>query len=75
MEIYALLFIASYGFWIGVRSQFYFNSLAKDGELDHLERSNPLLDTGEDAIGLALMDEQLPQRVRTRKAVAVAGAL
>ncbi|TXT40958.1 MAG: DNA-binding protein [Comamonadaceae bacterium] len=40
-----------------------------------LERLNQLLDTGEDAIGLALMDEQLPQRVRTRKAAAHAGAL
>ena len=40
-----------------------------------LERLNQLLDTGEDAIGLALMDEQLPQRVRTRKAASHAGAL
>lgn len=40
-----------------------------------LERLSQLLDTGEDAIGLALMDEQLPQRVRTRKAVKQAGAL
>jgi transcriptional regulator with XRE-family HTH domain len=40
-----------------------------------LERLNQLLDTGEDAIGLALMDEQLPQRVRTRKAAKHAGAL
>lgn len=40
-----------------------------------LERLNQLLDTGEDAIGLSLMDEQLPQRVRTRKATRLAGAL
>jgi ribosome-binding protein aMBF1 (putative translation factor) len=31
------------------------------GELDRLER---LLDTPQDAVGLALMDEKLPQRVR-----------
>lgn len=40
-----------------------------------LERLNQLLDTGEDAIGLALMDEQLPQRVRTRKVAKHAAAL
>ena len=39
-----------------------------------LERLNQLLDTGEDAIGLSLMDEQLPQRVRTRKATPLTGA-
>lgn len=42
------------------------------GELGRLSQ---LLDTGEDVIGLSLMDEQLPQRVRTRKAVDVPGAL
>jgi len=31
------------------------------GEVERLER---LLDTGEDEVGLALMDEQLPKRVR-----------
>lgn len=40
-----------------------------------LERLNQLLDTGEDAIGLELTDEQLPQRVRTRKAATHPGAL
>jgi transcriptional regulator with XRE-family HTH domain len=34
------------------------------GEIDRVEN---LLDTSEDAIGLALMDEQLPKSVRTRK--------
>ncbi len=34
------------------------------GELDNL---NLLLDTREDDIGLALMDEQLPKRIRRRK--------
>jgi transcriptional regulator with XRE-family HTH domain len=34
------------------------------GELDRLER---LLDSGTDELGLMLMDEQLPKRVRQRK--------
>ncbi len=34
------------------------------GELDRLSQ---LLDTSEDAIGLTLMDAQLPQRIRARK--------
>ena len=42
------------------------------GELDRL---NLLLDTGEDQIGLSLMDEQLPKRVRTRKSHDQSGAL
>jgi transcriptional regulator with XRE-family HTH domain len=32
-----------------------------------LGRLNELLDSGQDEIGLALMDEQLPRRVRVRK--------
>ena len=32
-----------------------------------LERLAQLLDTGVDQIGLALMDEQLPKRIRARK--------
>ena len=40
-----------------------------------LERLNQLLDTGVDAIGLTLADEQLPQRVRTRKQSDESGAL
>ena len=42
------------------------------GELDRLGQ---LLDTGDDVIGLTLMDEQLPKRVRTRKPAPNAGAL
>ena len=34
------------------------------GEIDRFER---LLDTGKDELGLILMDEQLPKRVRQRK--------
>jgi transcriptional regulator with XRE-family HTH domain len=40
-----------------------------------LERLSQLLDTGADAIGLTLMDEQLPQRVRSRKHTDESGAL
>lgn len=40
-----------------------------------LERLNQLLDSSEDAIGLALMDEKLPQRVRTPKTRKDSGAL
>jgi transcriptional regulator with XRE-family HTH domain len=40
-----------------------------------LERLGQLLDTGADVIGLTLMDEQLPQRVRTRKQTKDSGAL
>ena len=32
-----------------------------------IERLAQLLDTGEDQIGLVLMDEQLPKRIRARK--------
>ncbi len=34
------------------------------GEVDRLER---LLDTGEDAVGLLMMNEALPQRIRRRR--------
>ena len=40
-----------------------------------LERLNMLLDSSEDVIGLALMDEHLPKRVRARKPGAAPGAL
>lgn len=40
-----------------------------------IERLANLLDTAEDAIGLALMDDQLPQRIRARKPAPDAGAL
>ena len=40
-----------------------------------IERFNQLLDTGGDIIGLTLMDEQLPQRVRTRKQTKESGAI
>lgn len=40
-----------------------------------LERLKQLLDSSEDSIGLALMDEKLPQRVRLPKAHKDSGAL
>ena len=40
-----------------------------------IERLATLLDTTEDAIGLTLMDDQLPKRIRARKPVRDAGAL
>lgn len=42
------------------------------GEIGRLSQ---LLDTSEDAIGLSLMDAQLPQRIRARKAGPDRGAL
>jgi DNA-binding XRE family transcriptional regulator len=39
-----------------------------------LERLNALLDSGQDALGLSLMDEKLPLRVRARKAQTMPGA-
>ncbi len=56
------------------RIQFHYiaRALHVFGEIDRL---NKLLDTGEDMIGLSLMDEQLPQRVRTRKQTKESGAL
>lgn len=55
-----------------IPQHFMVRSLHVFGEL---ERLNQLLDTGEDAIGLTLMDAQLPKRVRTRKPIAQSGAL
>jgi hypothetical protein len=40
-----------------------------------LERLNQLLDASADVIGLMLMNEQLPKRVRTRKQTKDSGAL
>ena len=40
-----------------------------------IARLSQLLDTGEDAIGLSLMDEQLPRRIRARKRTPGQGAL
>ncbi len=43
--------------------------------LGEIEKLNQLLDTAKDDIGLMLMDEQLPRRIRSRKLSPEAGAL
>jgi len=43
--------------------------------LGEIEKVNDLLDTAKDDIGLLLMDEQLPQRIRRKKPTAGSGAL
>ncbi|MFM0502395.1 helix-turn-helix domain-containing protein [Paraburkholderia caffeinilytica] len=47
-----------------VQLHFLVRALYLFGEL---QRLNDLLDSGQDDTGLMLMDEKLPQRVRTRK--------
>ena len=46
-----------------IRDSFFARALYVFGEIQALER---LLDTANDDIGLLLMDEQLPKRVRSR---------
>ncbi|GAB2859241.1 helix-turn-helix transcriptional regulator [Pseudoduganella ginsengisoli] len=48
----------------GTALQYFARALQVFGELDKLEM---LLDTSQDSVGLALMDEKLPQRVRSRR--------
>lgn len=43
--------------------------------LGELTKLNELLDTANDTIGLVLMDEQLPKRIRKRKILPETGAL
>ncbi len=43
--------------------------------LGEIEKLNQLLDTATDDIGLVLMDEQLPRRIRSRKSSPESGAL
>jgi transcriptional regulator with XRE-family HTH domain len=43
--------------------------------LGELDKVSGLLDTATDEIGLSLMNEQLPQRVRTKKRTVSSGAL
>ncbi len=53
----------------GIALQHLARALQVFGELDRLEN---LMDTAQDGIGLALADERLPQRVRTRRAKPIA---
>lgn len=46
----------------GTALQHFARALQVFGALDQLEK---LMDTAQDSVGLALMDERLPQRVRT----------
>lgn len=43
--------------------------------LSELERFTNLLDTAHDDVGLALMDKNLPKRIRSKKAASSSGAL
>ncbi len=43
--------------------------------LSELERFTNLLDTAHDDVGLALMDQNLPKRIRSKKAARSSGAL
>ncbi|NMW21003.1 MAG: helix-turn-helix domain-containing protein [Chlorobiaceae bacterium] len=43
--------------------------------LGKLDKLNELIDTANDSIGLVLMDEQLPRRIRKRKISSETGAL
>jgi ribosome-binding protein aMBF1 (putative translation factor) len=47
----------------GTALQHFARALQVFGELDKLDR---LLDTAEDSVGLVLMDDKLPQRIRRR---------
>jgi DNA-binding XRE family transcriptional regulator len=51
--------------------QYLARALHLFGELDRL---NVLLDSAQDSLGLSLMDEKLPLRVRARKTQAMPGA-
>lgn len=55
----------------GIAIQHLARALQVFGELGQLER---LLDTPQDSVGLALMDQQLPKRVRSLKADRDSGA-
>ena len=55
----------------GTALQHFARALHVFGELNKLET---LLDTSQDAIGLALMDEKLPQRVRMLRRTPESGA-
>jgi DNA-binding XRE family transcriptional regulator len=55
----------------GTALQHLVRALQVFGELGQLDQ---LLDTSQDSVGLALMDEQLPQRVRTPRRTPESGA-
>lgn len=55
----------------GTALQHFARALQVFGELEKFEK---LMDTAQDSIGLALMDENLPQRVRTPRRAREPGA-
>jgi hypothetical protein len=55
----------------GTALQHFARALQVFGELDQFAN---LLDTAHDSAGLALMDEKLPQRIRTRRRTSEPGA-
>jgi ribosome-binding protein aMBF1 (putative translation factor) len=55
----------------GIALQHFARALQVFGQLNKLE---DLLDTAQDSVGLALMDERLPQRVRTPRRTRESGA-
>jgi ribosome-binding protein aMBF1 (putative translation factor) len=55
----------------GTALQHVARALQVFGELDKFEN---LMDTAQDSVGLALMDEKLPQRIRTRRRPSESGA-
>ena len=55
----------------GTALQHLARALQVFGELDKLDK---LLDTSQDSVGLALMNEKLPQRVRTPRRTPESGA-
>ena len=55
----------------GTALQYIARALQVFGELDKLEA---LMDTSQDSVGLVLMDEKLPQRVRSQRRTADSGS-
>lgn len=55
----------------GTALQYVARAMQVFGELDKLEA---LLDTPQDSVGLTLMDETLPQRIRTRRRTPESGS-
>ncbi len=55
----------------GTALQYIARALQVFGELDKLEA---LMDTAQDGVGLVLMDEKLPQRVRSQRRTADSGS-
>lgn len=54
----------------GIGLQYFVKALHVFGELDKLDQ---LLDSSQDSIGLTLMDEKLPQRIRKSKSTVESG--